>query len=122
MRCHKKTKESGFFEGDSDSDAVNMGKALKRTNVFTASGDTKRKVCERMEYTTEELETHIRSTDYSKKGRYCFDYKIQNFMVDVYDGSMFSFIHDSSVTLSFKNPLRCVFLEHYKLCYFAQQS
>lgn len=69
MRCHKKTKESGFFEGDSDSDAVNMGKALNRTNVFTTSGDTKKKVGERIEYTQEELETHIRSTEYSKKGR-----------------------------------------------------
>lgn len=71
MRCHKKTKESGFFEGDSDSSEVNMGKALKRTNVFTASSESnKRKVCERIEYTQDELDTHIRTTNCSKTGKY----------------------------------------------------
>lgn len=70
MRCHKKTKESGFFEADSDSDIINMGKALKRTTLFTASSESnKRRVCERVEYTQEELDTHIRSTNYSKRGR-----------------------------------------------------
>lgn len=55
MRCHKKTKESGFFEGDSsDTDGINMGKALKRTKVCTTSSERK------IEYTQEELETHIR--------------------------------------------------------------
>ncbi|XP_017770517.1 PREDICTED: ribosomal protein S6 kinase alpha-5-like [Nicrophorus vespilloides] len=53
MRCHKKTKESGFFEGDSDTD---MGKALKRT-----------KVSDKVEYTADELETHIRPTCYSER-------------------------------------------------------
>lgn len=61
MRCHKKTKESGFFEGEFESD-VNMGKALKRTKVFTTSSDLK----SRNSYTTEELETHIRSTNNSQ--------------------------------------------------------
>ncbi|KAG5892006.1 hypothetical protein JTB14_024447 [Gonioctena quinquepunctata] len=57
MRCHKKTKESGFFEGDSsDTDGMNMGKALKRTKVCTTSSESRRKI----EYTQEELETHIR--------------------------------------------------------------
>lgn len=71
MRCHKKTKESGFFEGDSDSSEVNMGKALKRTNVFTGSSDSsKRKVCERIEYTQEELDTHIKSSNYPKTGKF----------------------------------------------------
>ncbi|XP_066254452.1 ribosomal protein S6 kinase alpha-5-like isoform X1 [Euwallacea similis] len=41
MRCHKKTKESGFFEGDS-TEGETMTKALKRTKVFTTSGDGKR--------------------------------------------------------------------------------
>ncbi|XP_076264850.1 ribosomal protein S6 kinase alpha-5-like isoform X1 [Rhynchophorus ferrugineus] len=41
MRCHKKTKESGFFEGDSTETEI-MTKALKRTKVFTTSGDGKR--------------------------------------------------------------------------------
>ncbi|XP_022915732.1 ribosomal protein S6 kinase alpha-5-like isoform X2 [Onthophagus taurus] len=66
MRSHKDTKESGFFEGDSDSDGGNMGKALKRTKVFTISSDYKRKL-DRTEYTAEELETHIKQTDYSRK-------------------------------------------------------
>lgn len=71
MRCHKKTKESGFFEGDSDSSEANMGKALKRTNVFTDSSDSsKRKVCERTEYTQDELDTHIRSSNCSKIGKF----------------------------------------------------
>lgn len=65
MRFHKKTKESGFFEGDSsDTDGTNMGKALKRTKVFTTSSEYKRKV----EYTQEELDTHIRNC--AQKGRY----------------------------------------------------
>lgn len=69
MRCHKKTKESGYFEGDSDTDSSgNMGKALKRTKVFTLSSDYARKLCDRVEYTAEELETHIRQTDYSRRG------------------------------------------------------
>ncbi|CAH0546581.1 unnamed protein product [Brassicogethes aeneus] len=64
MRCHKKTNESGFFEGDSsDTDGLNMGKALKRTKVFTASSDCKRKI----EYTAEELETHIKPLEQAKK-------------------------------------------------------
>lgn len=73
MRCHKKTKESGYFEGDSDTDSSgNMGKALKRTKVFTLSCDYARKLCDRdrVEYTAEELETHIRQTEYSKRGTY----------------------------------------------------
>lgn len=71
MRYHKKTKESGFFEGDWDLDTVNMGKAMKRTNVFTASSESnKKKVSEKVEYTQEELDTHIRQTDYSRRGRY----------------------------------------------------
>ncbi|CAG9816197.1 unnamed protein product [Phaedon cochleariae] len=57
MRCHKKTKESGFFEGDSsDTDGMNMGRALKRTKVCTTSSE------KRIEYTQEELETHIRKS------------------------------------------------------------
>lgn len=71
MRCHKKTKESGFFEGDSDSDILNnMGRAMKRTNVL--SSECKRRLCEKVEYTQEELETHIRPTEYSKKGNLPF--------------------------------------------------
>lgn len=67
MRGHKKTKESGFFEGDSsDTDNINnMGKALKRTKVYTASDDSSKR---KAEYTNEELETHIRQTEHSKKG------------------------------------------------------
>lgn len=68
MRCHKKTKESGFFEGDFDSDA-NMGKALKRTKVFTTSGESKQRAYDRNDYTAEELETHIRPSDYARKGK-----------------------------------------------------
>ncbi|KAL1516120.1 hypothetical protein ABEB36_000041 [Hypothenemus hampei] len=41
MRCHKKTKESGFFESNSTENET-MTKALKRTKVFTTSGDGKR--------------------------------------------------------------------------------
>ncbi|XP_056630842.1 ribosomal protein S6 kinase alpha-5-like isoform X1 [Diorhabda sublineata] len=61
MRSHKKTKESGFFEGDSsDTDGIiNMGKALKRTKVCTTSSESKRKP----EYTQEELDTHIRKSE-----------------------------------------------------------
>lgn len=61
MRCHKKTKESGFFEGySSDTDGTNMGKALKRTKISDAtSSELKKKV----EYTQEELDTHIRKSD-----------------------------------------------------------
>lgn len=66
MRCHKKTKESGFFESDSDSDIVTMGKVMKRTNGFASSGESRRKICERVGYTQEELDTHIRP---SKKGK-----------------------------------------------------
>lgn len=71
MHYHKKTKESGFFEGDWDClDAVNMGKAMKRTNVFTTSSEPRRKKeSEKVEYTQEELETHIRPTEYSRRGR-----------------------------------------------------
>lgn len=71
MRCHKKTKESGFFECDWDLEAANMGKAMKRTNVFTASSEShnKKRFSEKVEYTQDELETHIRQTDYSKKGK-----------------------------------------------------
>lgn len=66
MRIHKKTKESGYFEGDSDTD---MGKALKRTKVFTTSSDYKQKELEKIvEYTSEELDTHIRPTKYSSLG------------------------------------------------------
>lgn len=64
MRGHKKTKESGFFEGDS-SDTDNMGKALKRTKVFTTSGEAKQR---KIEYTQEELETHIRPLENVKGG------------------------------------------------------
>ncbi|GJQ67775.1 JIL-1 [Trypoxylus dichotomus] len=68
MRCHKKTKESGYFEGDSDTDSSgNMGKALKRTKVFTLSSDYARKQCDKIEYTAEELETHIKQTEYSRR-------------------------------------------------------
>lgn len=71
MRCHKKTKESGFFEGDFDSEVGSMGKALKRTKVFTTSGDScKRRVCDKTEYTPEELETHIRPSEYCRQGKY----------------------------------------------------
>lgn len=66
MRSHKKTKESGFFEGEFETD-INMGKALKRTNVFTTSSDYKRRTSERLEYTSEELETHIRPR-YNSRG------------------------------------------------------
>ncbi|CAG9840316.1 unnamed protein product [Diabrotica balteata] len=60
MRCHKKTKESGFFEGDSsDTDGINMGKAMKRTKVCTTSSESKRKP----EYTQDELDSHIRKSD-----------------------------------------------------------
>lgn len=69
MRCHKKTKESGFFDGDFDVD-TNMGKALKRTKVFTTSGENyKRRPYERTEYTPEELETHIKQSEYCKRGK-----------------------------------------------------
>lgn len=69
MREHKKTKESGYFEGDSDTDAVNMGKALKRTKVFTTSSEYRQKEVDRLvEYTAEELETHIRPSKYSHLG------------------------------------------------------
>lgn len=66
MRCHKKTKESGFFEGySSDTDGSSMGKALKRTKICnTTSSESKRKV----EYTQEELDTHIRKSE--SKGRH----------------------------------------------------
>lgn len=69
MRGHKKTKESGFFEGDSsDTDVINnMGKALKRSKVYTASDDSSKR---KADYTTEELDTHIRQTEHSKKGIY----------------------------------------------------
>ncbi|XP_050517014.1 ribosomal protein S6 kinase alpha-5-like isoform X1 [Diabrotica virgifera virgifera] len=60
MRCHKKTKESGFFEGDSsDTDGINMGKAMKRTNMCSTSSESKRKP----EYTQDELDSHIRKSD-----------------------------------------------------------
>lgn len=40
MRPHKKTKESGFFEGSSDSDILKMGKPnLQRTRIFTVSDE-----------------------------------------------------------------------------------
>lgn len=69
MRYHKKTKESGFFEGDWESDAVSMGKAMKRINVFTTSAsDSNKKVQEKVEYTQEELETHIRPSEYCRRG------------------------------------------------------
>ncbi|CAH1124929.1 unnamed protein product [Ceutorhynchus assimilis] len=61
MRCHKKTKESGFFEGDSTESEI-MTKALKRTKVFTTSGDGKWIV----EYTQEDLESQIRNSVNSK--------------------------------------------------------
>lgn len=69
MRHHKKTKESGFFEGDSSDTDVNMGKALKRTKVFTrSSSEIKRRVYDPdVEYTSEELETHIRQTKWCKR-------------------------------------------------------
>ncbi|KAF5297430.1 hypothetical protein FQR65_LT01361 [Abscondita terminalis] len=68
MRHHKKTKESGFFEGDSSDTDINMGKALKRTKVFTrSSSEIKRKIDRDVAYTSEELETHIRQSDWSKK-------------------------------------------------------
>ncbi|ERL89012.1 hypothetical protein D910_06390 [Dendroctonus ponderosae] len=41
MRGHKKTKESGFFEGDSTETEV-MTNTLKRTKVYTTSGDGRR--------------------------------------------------------------------------------
>lgn len=66
MRCHKKTKESGFFEGEFEAD-INMGKALKRTNVLTTSSEhQKLRTSERTEYTTEELDTHIRPPNNSQ--------------------------------------------------------
>ncbi|XP_031357629.1 ribosomal protein S6 kinase alpha-5-like [Photinus pyralis] len=69
MRHHKKTKESGFFEGDSSDTDVNMGKALKRTKVFTrSSSEVKRRVHDQdVEYTSEELETHIRQSEWCKR-------------------------------------------------------
>lgn len=74
MREHKLTKESGYFEGDSfETDAGNMGKALKRTKVFTTSSEYKQK--DRLvEYTQDELETHIRPSHYSNLGSYYFFY------------------------------------------------
>lgn len=72
MRCHKKTKESGFFEGDSsDTDGLIMGKALKRTKVCTTSSDSKRK---KIEYTQDELDTHIRKSESQGKS-ICFEIK-----------------------------------------------
>lgn len=62
MRGHKKTKESGFFEGnssDTDGPSVNMGKALKRTKISDTSSESRRRV----EYTQDELDTHIRKSD-----------------------------------------------------------
>lgn len=60
MRCHKKTKESGFFEGySSDTDGSNMGKALKRTKICNTTSSESRK---KIEYTQEELDTHIRKS------------------------------------------------------------
>ena len=69
MRYHKKTKESGFFEGDSSDTDSNMGKALKRTKVFTrSSSEIKRKIHDQdVEYTSEELETHIRQSEWCKQ-------------------------------------------------------
>lgn len=72
MRHHKKTKESGFFEGDSTDTDVNMGKALKRTKVFTRSSSESRKRIpdnKDIEYTSEELETHIRQSEWCKRGK-----------------------------------------------------
>lgn len=69
MREHKKTKESGYFEGDSfdKTDVVNMGKVLQRSLFTTNSEDNKYK--DRfVEYTREELETHIRPHKYSHLG------------------------------------------------------
>lgn len=61
MRYHKKTKESGFFEGySSDTDGLNMGKTLKRTKIHNTSSSESRK---KVEYTQEELDTHIRKSD-----------------------------------------------------------
>lgn len=62
MRGHKKTKESGFFEGDSTETEI-MTKALKRTKVFTTSGDGKRIV----EYTQDDSESQIQNAD--RKGK-----------------------------------------------------
>ncbi|VEN34086.1 unnamed protein product [Callosobruchus maculatus] len=60
MRCHKKTKESGFFEGDSyDTDGTIMGKALKRSKVCTTSSETKR----RIEFNQEELDSQIKNNN-----------------------------------------------------------
>lgn len=60
MRCHKKTKESGFFEGySSDTDGSNMGKALKRTKIHNTTSSESR----RIEYTQDELDTHIRKSE-----------------------------------------------------------
>lgn len=64
MRCHKKTKESGFFEGDSTETEI-MTKALKRTKVFTTSGDGKHIV----EYVPEENLVYSHNSD--KNGE-CF--------------------------------------------------
>lgn len=59
MRGHKKTKESGFFEGDSSD--TDMGKALKRTKVCsTTSSDYNRK---KVGYTAEESETQIKNSE-----------------------------------------------------------
>lgn len=42
MRPHKKTKESGFFDGSSDSDILKMGKPnLQRTRIFTVSDEVR---------------------------------------------------------------------------------
>lgn len=79
MREHKKTKESGYFEGDSfeKTDGVNMGKVLQRNLVTSSSEDIKYR--DRfVEYTREELETHIRPNKYSHLGNFLI-YMLQNF-------------------------------------------
>ena len=61
MRSHKKTKESGFFEGDSsDTDGcLNMGK-----RTCTTSSDCPKK----MKYKDEEFENPVRSPHEKGKG------------------------------------------------------
>lgn len=56
MRGHKKTKESGFFEGESsDTDGINMGRALKRTKVCTTSSES------RFDFNPEDMDSHLRN-------------------------------------------------------------
>lgn len=93
MRCHKKTKESGFFEGEFEAD-INMGKALKRTNVLTTSSEHHHKfrTSDRIEYTNEELDTHIRPPNNSQ-GIFNINFSLFNLLTKLTNIFCFVNIH-----------------------------